>query len=138
MLEHSAYHSVLRMCALSLALVLLFDSGLISPVTQQLSQGAQQYVASAIGVRATVSPTDLNQLTAELTQQRQAVAEREAAVIEREIAVGRIESGESSTNSLSTILLSSVLFILLILIVLNYILDFLRANRVDTNPRVVT
>lgn len=128
MLRDSVYHSFLRITALTLALVLLFDSGLLLPVTKQLSQNAQQYVAQSVGVNATVSPNELNQLTAELTAQKNALNEREANIREREIAVGLNTEGGVGTNA-STYILSAILFLLLVLILLNYLQDYVRSRR---------
>ncbi len=133
MLQDSLYHSVLRVASLSCALVLLFESGLINPVTKELSDNARHYVASTIGVSAMVDPNELNLITAELAKQRQALNEREAALSEREINVGIGQSGAAS-SAMSTWILSAILFILLILIILNYVLDFLRRQSI-TNPQ---
>ena len=45
------------------------------------------YLANAIGVGASVQPTELNQYTAQLTERETALDAREAALREREIAV---------------------------------------------------
>ena len=87
-MQDSSYHTLLRISALTLALVLLFDSGLLSPVSKQLSQNTQQYLANAVGVGASVEPTELNSLTLQLTQRNQELDAREAALSEREISVG--------------------------------------------------
>lgn len=124
------YHVLLRVSALTLALVLLFDSGLLSPLTKQLSHNTQDYLANAIGVQARVQPTELNQYTAQLTQYEQELNQREAAIEEREISVGLTTGVERQSNSdLSTYILSVILFILLVLIILNYVLDFVRDRR---------
>ncbi len=123
------YHVVLRVSALTLALVLLFESGLVSPVTKQLSDNTRNYVASAIGMKAGVAPTEINTITAALTQQENELNAREAALSEREISVNLNTSSDTSSDR-STFILSVILFILLVLIVLNYTLDFLRKNNV--------
>lgn len=122
------YHKSLRVSSAVVALVLLFDSGVLHPLTNQLSGNTQQYVASVIGVGAAVEPTELNTLTAELTRQRQDLSEREARVSEREIVVGLNNEPIRATqgDDLSTYILSTLLFIILVLIVLNYALDFMR------------
>ncbi len=132
MLQDSLYHSLLRVATLTCALVLLFESGLIDPATKELSDNARHYVATAIGVSAMVDPNELNVITAELAKQRQSLNEREAALAEREINVGLGQT--SATNSaLSTWILSAVLFILLVLIILNYVLDFLRRQTITSS-----
>lgn len=135
-LQNSAYHSLLRIASLSLALVLLFESGVISHSTKQLSDNARYYVANAIGVQATVTPTELNQLTAELSAQKQDLREREAALRERELALGLNAGGETSESTTSTFILSSILFILLVLIIINYILDYLRSPKLQPAERM--
>lgn len=126
-MKDSTYHSLLRIGALTLAVVLLFDSGLLSPVTSQISQNTQQYLASAIGMQASVAPTELNQMTAELTQRDRMLTQREGEIVAREIAVGLEEKGSSSVDY-SSYILSILLFIILVLIVLNYALDYIRAR----------
>ena len=81
-------------------------------------------MANAVGMRAVVAPTELNTLTAELTEQKLALAEREALLSEREIAVGIVESSGAKPDY-ATYLLAGILFILLVLILLNYVLDYL-------------
>lgn len=127
------YHAFLRTSALTLALVLLFVSGIVSPVTKELSANAGSYVANAIGVKASVFPTELNTITAELTARERDLAAREAALSEREIAVDLTTSGEA--NNTAIYILSGILFILLVLILLNYVLDYLR--RRDTSATVL-
>ncbi len=123
-LQHSMYHIILRTTALTLALVLLFDSGVLAPVTKEISNQTQSYLASAIGMTASVQPTELNQYTAQLAQREKLLTEREAEVAAREIAVNLAESG--AQKDYSTYILSVLLFILLVLIVLNYVLDYIR------------
>jgi len=133
-MQQSYYHSILRVAALTVALVLLFDSGLISQSTKELSDNAQNYLASAIGIQASVFPSDINQLTADLTAQKRQLDEREAALSEREISVGlSTKSGEPSDTS--TYILSTILFILLVLILLNYVLDYMRQSRVKLQQK---
>ena len=125
-LEDTMYHRVIRTSALVCALVLLFESGIISQSTARLAQNTNQYLANAVGVGAGVEPTELNTLTAELTSQKKKLGDREAAIREREIEVG-LASGEVPGQT-TTYVLAGVLFLLLILIVLNYILDYLRSR----------
>lgn len=133
MLQDSLYHSMLRVATLSCAVILLFESGLLNPTTKELSDNARHYVASSIGVVASVDPNELNVITAELTRQQKDLKEREAAIVEREIQVGLNQSGATSSE-MSTWILSAILFILLVLIILNYVLDFLRRQTV-INPK---
>ena len=112
------YHRVLRVFSLVVAFVLLFESGLISDSTARISSNTHMYLANAVGVGATVTPTELNQYTAALTQKEQELLARETALRDREIAVNL--STESSDNDRAVYVLASILF------VLNYTLDYLR------------
>ncbi len=120
------YHQFLRVSALSLALVLLFDSGLINPVTEKLSTEAGYHLANVVGVTVGVAPNEVNQLTARITE-----LETEVQAKERLIAVN-LQNRETVPFDYSTFILSVILFILLVLIVLNYILDYVRSRK--TNP----
>jgi ABC-type multidrug transport system permease subunit len=117
------YHQILRVSAVVVALVLVFESGLLSETTAQLSQTTELYLANAIGMSASVESTELNQMTAQLTAQKLLLDQREAALREREI---NIEFGNGNSTDYSTYVLASILFILLVLILLNYTLDYLR------------
>lgn len=131
-MQHSFYHSLLRVSSLSIAFVLLFESGLINPLTRELSENTHEYLASAIGVNATVSPNELNQLTAELTAQKQRLNEQEAALA-RQIDVN-LNRGSESSNDTTVYILSAILFVLLVLIVLNYTLDYVRYMEAKKKP----
>ncbi len=124
--QFSNYHRILRVSLVVCALMLVFDSGLISDSTARLSNGTQNYLANAVGMTASVAPTELNQFTAQLTEREQELSSREAALREREIAVGLNDGGQN--NDYSTYLLASILFILLVLVILNYVLDYLRSK----------
>lgn len=123
---HSTYHSLLRMSALTLGLMLLFTSGMIHPVTKQLTASTEQYLANAISVGAAVKPNELNTITAALTAQQQELNTREAEIRQRELALGLAPAEVEAEADYTTFILSVVLFILLVLIVLNYILDYTR------------
>jgi hypothetical protein len=124
--KNTTYHRILRVSALVLALVLIFESGLLFKSTQTLAVNTHQYLAGAVGMSASVQPTELNQYTAALTQKERELQEREAALAQREISVGL--STETGDNATATYVLSSILFILLVLILLNYALDYLRTR----------
>lgn len=117
-IKQSMYHRVLRVSALTCALVLLFESGAVHQSTAILSQNTHQYLANAVGIGASVEPTELNMVTAELTAAKMELAR------EREINVG-LKDGEGESEK-TIYILSGILFILLVLIVLNYTLDYLR------------
>ncbi len=122
-MDQSLYHSMLRVAIVVCAIALVFDSGVVSDTTKQLSNGTQSYLANAVGMSASVEPTELNTLTAEFTARMRMLDEREAALRDREIAVDLNQGGG---NDYSTYVLSGILFILLVLILLNYTLDYLR------------
>lgn len=108
------------------ALILVFESGIVSKSTVALSVNTHQYLAQAVGMSASVEPTELNSITAELTKQKLLLDKREAAVAEREIRVNVREA--SDPNTTAVYVLSVIVFILLLLIITNYILDYLRAR----------
>lgn len=123
--KDSNYHRVLRVSVLVCAIALIFESGILSESTARLAQNTHLYLANAVGMTVGVAPTELNQYTAQLTQKERELDAREAALNERAISVNLANAGES-TNDTATYLLASILFILLVLILLNYILDYIR------------
>lgn len=125
-MKDSLYHIVLRTAALTLAFLLVFDSGLLSGVTARISQDTQLYLATAIGMNAAVESTELSEYTAELAARDKVLTEREADVTAREIEVGIVEREEAADYS--TYIISLLLFVILVLIVLNYVLDYVRAR----------
>lgn len=129
-MQRTLYHSLLRISGVVVALVLLFDSGLVAPGSDILSQNTQNYLANAVGVSAGVEVNEVNILTAELTKQTVALEQREQELVEREIAIQRNQAAPAQEDY-STYILSVVLFILLVLIVMNYGLDYARMRRVD-------
>lgn len=133
-MEHTNYHRFLRVLSIVCAIALVFESGILSESTARLSQNTYAYLANAIGMSASVKPTELNQLTASLTEKEQELAAREAALLEREIAID-LSTG-TTNNDNATYILASILFILLVLILLNYTLDYLRAREEQT-PKTV-
>ena len=126
LLQTSAYHRILRIAAVVFAVVLVFQSGLVSDSTAKVARGTSAYIATAVGMSVGVKPTELNQYTAALTKKEQELAAREAALQERELEIGLSTDGQAQDSS--TYILASILFILLVLIILNYTLDFLRSR----------
>lgn len=123
-LADSIYHGVLRIAVLLFAILLVFDSGLISKNTKILSTSTQQYLANAVGVYVGVAPTEMNQLTARITE-----LEGELDAKERLIAVNLADNKNVPMDK-STLILSIIVFILLVLIIINYILDYLRMRQI--------
>jgi hypothetical protein len=108
--------------------LLIFDSGLISPVTRQLSNNTINYLASTgSGVFASVPANEYNTLSAQLAEQQRILDAREALLREREIATRSF--GEQSDIDYSTYILSTILFIIIVLLVLNYAMDWARVRR---------
>lgn len=125
-LADSFYHKLLRIGALTLALLLVFVSGLLHDATAELAELTTNQMANAVGISVGVAPTELNMMTAELSAWDRELAAREAAIVEREIAVGLNTGNGQSSTDWSTFILATILFILLLLIVLNYALDYMR------------
>ncbi|MCR4285297.1 MAG: hypothetical protein NUW00_00205 [Candidatus Kaiserbacteria bacterium] len=122
------YSSFLRISALVTALVLVFDSGILMPVTSQLSDTTILYVASiGVGASASVPESEINALSAQIAERQRVLDAKEAELNEREIAT-RSFSVSGTTENLSTYVLSTILFILTVLIVLNYAMDWARVR----------
>ena len=123
----STYHSVLKIFAVTIAIVLLFDGGFVSPITKQLSDNTITYLASVgTSVSANIAPTELNTYTAELTKKEQELNAREAELNAREIAAR--DFTPAAQTDYSIYILSLILFILTVLIVVNYMLDWVRVK----------
>lgn len=123
-MKNDTYHRVLRVSSLVCAIALLFESGIVSQSTAQISSNTHLYLASVTSMSASVNPTELNMLTADLAARETDLAGREAALVERQISVELSEGAQ--TNDKATFILAAILFILLVLILLNYVLDYLR------------
>jgi hypothetical protein len=131
-LDSSLYHKFLRIAVLTFALLLIFDSGLLNKETMKIADMATSHVATVVGVAASVEPTELNQLTNRITE-----LETELEAKERLIAVNVRDNDSPATNT-STVILSFIVFVLLCLIILNYVLDYLRQPVVFRPERKVT
>lgn len=128
-LEHSAYHKVLRVFALVMTAVLLFQGGVLSSTTAQLATMTQEYLAAAVGVSVGVPPNELNTLTSRIAELETQVGYKDAQLRERELALGlSSRNGDSYTT---TLILASIQFILLLLIVVNYTLDYFRVRKIN-------
>lgn len=127
MLEETSYHKLLRISSAVVAAVLLFQAGFVSSTTALMARGTQEYMANAVGVFVGVAPTELNEITSQITEQRLALNSREQAIAEREIAIG-LSPGQTTASITTTFILAGILFILLVLIILNYALDYVRAR----------
>jgi len=116
----STYHKILRSSATIVALVLLFQSGVASQSTKLFSLQTESYLASVVGITATVPENELNVITAELEQRKNELDERERNLN---------QLGKTSLDDRTTFLLATTLFVLLVLIVLNYVMDIARNRR---------
>ncbi len=117
---------VLRILMIIGAVLLVLDSGIVSPVTKEFSYNTQMYIASVVGVGASVTPNEINVITAELTRQKTELNAREASLRERELSIGLGGTPANYGPDYSTYILSLLLFIILVLILLNYALDYYR------------
>lgn len=125
MIRDTLYHKLLRVSALLLACVVGFQSSFFLQ-TSALSRSTTEYMASVVGMSAGVVPNELNLITSELTQQKRTLDERERALSEREIDA-QAKDGSDSFR-FSDFILSSILLLLVMLIVMNYLFDYLRAR----------
>ncbi len=131
----SRYHSVVKISALVVAIVLLFDGGFVSPITKQLSDQTIIYLATVgSSVTAQVAPTEINTITAELTARERELNAREAELLSREIASR--DFGTAQSTDYSIYVLSLILFVLATLIVLNYAMDWVRVKNIRYEKKV--
>ena len=129
MLEFTIYHKILRIAGVVLAITLVFQSGMISNTTALMTASTQSYLANVVGVNVGVAPTELNTLTAGLTAKELALDARDRALTEREIAIGL--NGQAGTQDATTFIMGLTLFMVVLLLVLNYALDYLRARQLQ-------
>lgn len=134
-MAHGRYHKLLRVSAVLTAVVMIFDGGFIAPVTKELSNNTWNYLAQSIGVFAGVPENEINVITKELTEREQALNEREANLAEREIDARDYGTGN---RDISLYVLSAILFILTVLILLNYAMDWLRVKHLYNNAGKAT
>jgi hypothetical protein len=126
-MEASRYHKFLRVSAIVFAILIVFDGGFLTPVSKQLSDSTIAYLASSVtGVYATIAPNELNHLTAQISQRERELDAREAALNERVISTR--DFGTSGTIDYSTYILGLILLLLTALIMLNYVLDWVRVR----------
>jgi len=121
------YRSLLRVSLVVTAVMLVFQAGLVDDRTAAVFSQTTTQLSAMVGMSASVAPTEYNTFTAEITKQQNLLAEREEQISEREIALG-LNAGEATANQTTTYILASILFVQLLLIILNYGLDYLRAR----------
>ncbi len=128
-MQVNRYHSFLRISMVVTALVLLFDGGFLFPVTKQFSDSTVSYVASiGTGMFASVPQNEINSLSAQIAEKQRELDAREASLNEREIDARSFGTDTESTDY-STYILSVILFILTVLLVLNYLMDWARVKK---------
>jgi len=109
------------------AFILVFDGGFLSPITEQLSDTTYMYLGAAgASMSASIPENEFNTLTADIAAEQLRLAAREEELNEREIAA-RTYGGERDTDY-STYVLSLLLFIIVVLLLLNYVMDWQRAR----------
>lgn len=104
----------------------------MSPVSKQLSDSTYLYVSNALsgsGVSVSVQPTPLNEFTAELTAREKELDAREAAIAGRDISARTFAAPEET--DFSVYILSTILFVLTVLILLNYVMDWVRVRKMQ-------
>ncbi len=127
-MEVTRYHKFLRVSAVLFTAILVFDSGYLTPVSKQLSDNTIYYLANlGTGVNAVVPPNEINTLTAQIAEQKKDLDAREALLDEREIDARTYT--EADEVDYSTYILSLILFILTVLIVANYVMDWVRVKQ---------
>jgi hypothetical protein len=123
-MQSSLYESLLRVSLLTTAIVLVFDSGLVSPVTKHLSDNTVLYLAQTASVVAQVEKNEVNTLSEELRKRDEELDEREAQLRTIEARI----YGDGETVDYSTYVLSLILLILTVLVLMNYVLDWKRVQ----------
>lgn len=126
-LEHSPYHKTLRVLSVVMVCVLMFQSGLYSKTTAQLSVVTGNYLTAAVGVSVGVPENDVNVLTKKIAELETQVGAKDAQLRERELSLGL--NSQENTGTRVTLILAGIQLVLLILIVVNYALDYLRGRR---------
>ncbi len=131
---NSSYHSILRISVVVIAIVLVFQSGLLGKSAAFLTNDTIHYVAAVAKMTAAVDSTELNKQTTALTIKETELKQREEVVKHRELELG-INKENSLNGSIDysdkriTLILVVILFILLLLIIMNYIADYGKFKR---------
>lgn len=99
--SESIYHKLLRVSSLLFAFLLIFSSGLVSPLTSQLTENSAKYAANLVNANSSL-----------VDSQNEPILTQESVV------------GEGS-NETYTYLFAVILFVILLLMLLNYSLHFI-------------
>ena len=121
-LKHSVYHKALRTSAVLVATILAFESGAVIPETALLSHITLGQLANVVGMHASVPTNEINTLALELQRRSTELDTRE-----REINAQARDTAITS-HPYVTYILAAILSGQLVLIILNYVFDYLRAR----------
>ena len=108
-MQVSRYHKLLRIALLVIAVVLIFDGGFLIPITQQFSDNTMVYLGS-VGTSDVSEDFETNSLNA-----------------------------EASGDNYSTYMLSALLSLVISLLLINYMVHWIRARaRTKSSQQVHT
>lgn len=126
---HSAYHKILRSSMVVVAVLLAFASGVVVPDTRALTLSTERYLANVVGIGASVELNEVNMLNAELSKQALELDRREREIDAR-------ARGNIFANPTVTYTLIAILALQLVLIVMNYALDYRRARTFEPARKI--
>lgn len=121
----SVYHKVLRVSALTVALMLVFESGMCSPVSKQFADNTIIMLASASTQVGIMNFSSNLNVAATLTARQNVIDTTNGNLSERS-APTRISV--ETESGYPTYVLSTILFLLVLLILMNYLFDWRRAH----------
>jgi hypothetical protein len=128
------YRSLLRVSVVVTAIVLLFQSGLVDDRTTVVFLDTTENLQAMVGLSVSVAPTEINSFTAELTKRQQLLNAREETIASRENELGLTGGSAQNNTETTTYILAAILLIQLILLILNYLLDYVRSRENQVNP----
>ncbi len=128
------YRSLLRVSVVVTAIVLLFQSGLVDDRTTVVFLDATENLQAMVGLSMSVAPTEITLFTAELTKRQQLLNAREETIASRENELGLTGGSTQNNTETTTYILAAILLIQLILLILNYLLDYVRSRENQVNP----
>ena len=123
LLRYSIYHSVLRISVLVFAILLVFDSGLVSPQSNVLSISTQQYLANTISSQVGTVSVKNDEHIAIITKTDEMVSGK------GNFTTISLSEDIPQVMNKSTLILSSIVFTLLLLILINYVVDCIRTRK---------
>ena len=123
LLRYSIYHSVLRISVLFFAILLVFDSGLVSSQSNVLSISTQQYLANTISSQVGTVSVKNDEHIAIITKTDEMVSGK------GNFTTISLSEDIPQVMNKSTLILSSIVFTLLLLILINYVVDCIRTRK---------